>query len=186
MGFFLATGLGRLGKLIQGLRGSVYKYIRVRVVVNVDRPLRRILRVDITGDGVETTILLRYERLPDHCFRCGGLGHVVRDCIEEGDMRLREDHNLMFGSWLRASSPIRGGFSQSRKDGNKVSVERNGPKPPAKDRVGGQGTFGVSDRSRWDKGKASLMVRAMSLENHDTGRALGRRSEGGICNFRDQ
>ncbi|KAK4843580.1 hypothetical protein QYF36_010174 [Acer negundo] len=82
----------------------VKKYIRVRVVINVDQPLRRILHVDVLGDSKEMTILLGYEHLSDHCFYCGRVGHVVKDCLEEIKSDGPEDFNLLFGAWLKASS----------------------------------------------------------------------------------
>ncbi|KAK3224556.1 hypothetical protein Dsin_011581 [Dipteronia sinensis] len=77
------------------------------VVINVNQPLRRILRVDVLCDGKETNMLLRYEKLPEHCFRFGRLGHVVRDCSVAAENNGPEDYNLMFEPWLKASSRIK-------------------------------------------------------------------------------
>ncbi|KAK3199011.1 hypothetical protein Dsin_022426 [Dipteronia sinensis] len=52
------------------------KCFRVRVAIEVDKPIRRFLRVDVLGDGEETVMPLQYERLPNFCFRCGILGHT--------------------------------------------------------------------------------------------------------------
>ncbi|KAK2647505.1 hypothetical protein Ddye_014994 [Dipteronia dyeriana] len=95
----------------------VGSFLRVRVLVRIDRPLRRILRVDVLRDGTESIMLLRYERLPDHCYRYGRLGHVVRDCLMAPVGEVSENYNLMFGSWLRASSPIRSGKTRTGKEG---------------------------------------------------------------------
>ncbi|TXG51367.1 hypothetical protein EZV62_023891 [Acer yangbiense] len=51
------------------------KFLCVRVVVEIDKPLRRCLRIDVLRDGEETVMLLRYERLSIHCYKCGKLGH---------------------------------------------------------------------------------------------------------------
>lgn len=96
----------------------------------MNQPLRRILGVDVLGDGNESTMLLRYERLPKHCFRCGLIGHVVRDCLTKSSFDGPEDFNLLFGPWLNASSPVKSGQFRSAGDNRK-----NG---------GGTRTYGVS------------------------------------------
>ncbi|KAK2662225.1 hypothetical protein Ddye_000799 [Dipteronia dyeriana] len=107
IGMFLGNMIGEVREIDVSLSGEcVEKYIRVRVVIDIDKPLRRILRVDVIGDGKETTMLLRYERLPDHCFRYERVGHVVRECLENARTDCNEDYNLLFGAWLRASSPL--------------------------------------------------------------------------------
>ncbi|KAK1586941.1 hypothetical protein Q3G72_007831 [Acer saccharum] len=77
------------------------KLLKVRVVINVDKPLQWILRVDAFGDGGEYVILLRYERLPDHCHRCRRLGHRPIKCTNT-----EATHELLFGAWLKAGTPI--------------------------------------------------------------------------------
>ncbi|KAK1567909.1 hypothetical protein Q3G72_018016 [Acer saccharum] len=68
-------------------------------------------------DGKESVMLLKYERLPDHCFRCGRLGHIVRDCLEVKIGDGPEDFDQLFGSWLKADSPVKlGKFRQRRED----------------------------------------------------------------------
>ncbi|KAK3229200.1 hypothetical protein Dsin_001081 [Dipteronia sinensis] len=43
------------------------KHLRVRFMISVRKPLKRCLRVDLTGIGKEMIVMLRYEWLPDHC-----------------------------------------------------------------------------------------------------------------------
>ncbi|KAH7565222.1 hypothetical protein JRO89_XS09G0167500 [Xanthoceras sorbifolium] len=50
-------------------------------------------------------MLLRYEKLPNHCFCCGKLGHLFRECLNkpcEGDVM-----DQAYDSWLRAFSPLK-------------------------------------------------------------------------------
>ncbi|TXG53849.1 hypothetical protein EZV62_019105 [Acer yangbiense] len=67
--------LGRMISKVQEIDSGpsddcVGKYIKVRVVINVNQPLR-LLCVDVLRDGTESTMLLRYERLSEHSYRCG-------------------------------------------------------------------------------------------------------------------
>ncbi|KAK3217732.1 hypothetical protein Dsin_011702 [Dipteronia sinensis] len=108
IGRFLGEMTSEVKEIYIGKFGDcVGKYIRARVVINVDKPLRRILRVDIMRDGTESAMLLRYERLPEHCFRCGRLGHVVRDCLEIKLGDGPEDFDKLFGPWFKADSPVK-------------------------------------------------------------------------------
>ncbi|KAK1575185.1 hypothetical protein Q3G72_003302 [Acer saccharum] len=51
-------------------------------------------------------MLLRYERLQDYCFKCGRLGHVLRECLKvEGERDFKSEDSLRLSVWLRASSP---------------------------------------------------------------------------------
>ncbi|TXG58254.1 hypothetical protein EZV62_016083 [Acer yangbiense] len=89
---FLGSIIDEVVDVDGGDTGSyLVKFLRVHVILEIDKPLRRCLGVDILGDGVETIMLLKYERLPDFCFRCSFLGHTVKDCPEKalGDRKER-------------------------------------------------------------------------------------------------
>ncbi|TXG72009.1 hypothetical protein EZV62_000588 [Acer yangbiense] len=120
IGKFLGEMVGEVKEVDTGKSGEcVGKYIRVRVVIQVDKPLRRILRVDVMRDGLETTMLLKYERLPEHCFRCGLLGHTVRYCVQEKVGDGPENYDQLFGSWLKADSPVMIGRFRQRGTSNR-------------------------------------------------------------------
>ncbi|KAK4847661.1 hypothetical protein QYF36_004411 [Acer negundo] len=87
------------------------KFLRVRVAILVDKPLRRFLRVDVLGDGEETIMPIQYERLPNFCFRCGLLGHMLRECPENDKPLI--DRELTYGTWMRAAGPVRNPMQQS-------------------------------------------------------------------------
>ncbi|KAL5810653.1 hypothetical protein ACOSQ4_027221 [Xanthoceras sorbifolium] len=59
-------------------------------------------------DGVteEKTLLLKYERLPEHCYLCGMVGHSFRECLQCDQSNFNGDvSTLPYGSWMRATSP---------------------------------------------------------------------------------
>ncbi|KAK3230846.1 hypothetical protein Dsin_002727 [Dipteronia sinensis] len=92
----------------------VGEFLSVRVNVDVSKPLRRCLRVDILGDGEETVMVLWYERLLNHCHQCGMLGHSTQECTdaaaEAGSVGVE---GLPFGPWLQALAPERGRYRRS-------------------------------------------------------------------------
>ncbi|TXG48328.1 hypothetical protein EZV62_027622 [Acer yangbiense] len=83
-------------------------FLRVRVRLDVEKSLRRCLCVDIMRDGEETVMLLYYERLPNHCFMCGRMGHLTLECIDEVVRGEAEGMaELPFGAWMKAIAPYR-------------------------------------------------------------------------------
>ncbi|KAK2647699.1 hypothetical protein Ddye_015188 [Dipteronia dyeriana] len=109
-----------IGRFLGGMIGEVIdvdggeagvcagKFLRVWVKVELDKPLRRCLRVDILGDGDVTIMPFKYERLPNHCFRCGLVSHRTNECISgEVIPRINGVEKIPFGFWMRASGPPR-------------------------------------------------------------------------------
>ena len=78
-------------------------FMRVRVVVDITKPLYRDRRV-MWDQSSEGWISFKYERLPNICYRCGQLSHDDKDCIlwiqSKGSL-LKEDQQ--FGPWIRAN-----------------------------------------------------------------------------------
>ncbi|KAK0604605.1 hypothetical protein LWI29_017393 [Acer saccharum] len=69
-------------------------------------------------------MLLRYERLLEHYFRCDCIGHVVRDCLEKMEGDGPEDFNTLFGPWLRTDNSMkRSQGRQQREDQGNISLE---------------------------------------------------------------
>ena len=47
-------------------------------------------------------VQLKYERLPNFCYRCGFLNHILKDCSEPGEQTaVGGDEELLYGAWLR-------------------------------------------------------------------------------------
>lgn len=64
-------------------------YMRVRVLIDVRKPLKRLKRVKKPG-GVAKEVMFKYEKLGSFCYLCGMLGHVEDYCerlftLEEDD-----------------------------------------------------------------------------------------------------
>ncbi|TXG72615.1 hypothetical protein EZV62_001194 [Acer yangbiense] len=104
--------LGRLiGDLIDIDVGSIEecfkKYMRVRVGIDVSKPLKRFLRMDLSGNGEESLLLLRYEKLPEYCFCYGMVGYSYSECrlwLKDGVRGV--DTNFDFRPRMRASNPL--------------------------------------------------------------------------------
>ncbi|TXG49402.1 hypothetical protein EZV62_025277 [Acer yangbiense] len=141
------------------------RIIRVRVVISTTEPLMRSLRVDLLGSGEITTLLLRYERLQDYCFKCSRLGHSFTDCSEPGPGKEATTEAMArLNVWLRTDSPPkrvnyrRGPFerqSWGNKEGKPFSRadqgnwragtiwKGTGKKPPESHAGGRSGNFGI-------------------------------------------
>ncbi|KAK6132622.1 hypothetical protein DH2020_033629 [Rehmannia glutinosa] len=88
--------------------GSVVgRFLRIRAEIDISKPLRRVFQIDFMNHKV--TVLLKYERLPDFCFFCGRIGHLVRDCNLHVLNSPHQKSHFEYGNWLRApttSSPF--------------------------------------------------------------------------------
>lgn len=75
------------------------KSLRIRVKVDVCKPLKRSVSIKIWG-GESCRCPVKYEKLPLICFLCRMLGHGTNDCKEVvGDSSPVKN----FGPWLKAS-----------------------------------------------------------------------------------
>lgn len=85
-----------------GKWGKVASYIRVRVWVNVSKPLKKgsFLRRPKEED---LWLSFRYERLSDYCYGCGKIGHTVNECK---DKRSFDSKNWVYDSSLRAENAV--------------------------------------------------------------------------------
>lgn len=77
------------------------KCLRVRVLINVTKPLVRGTKVDF--NGCTSVVIFRYEKLCDFCYLCGRLDHIDRDCpnLFANDYDLSREVK-QFEPWLKA------------------------------------------------------------------------------------
>lgn len=99
----VGMALGRYIKMEPlNLGGTWKQYLRIRVAMNVEKPLKRRMKLKRDG-GNWSWINFKYERLGTFCFVCGILGHSERDCniVYANSDKVVEK---AYGSWLRAPS----------------------------------------------------------------------------------
>ncbi|KAL5548427.1 hypothetical protein UlMin_003658 [Ulmus minor] len=89
-------------------------FIRVRVIIDISKPLKRILKVRLGTYKELVTILLRYEHLPELCFLCGLFGHPLKECPERGALQ-GDNLKLKYGAWIKAPIPSIGETSFQHK-----------------------------------------------------------------------
>lgn len=80
--------------------------LRVRVRIDITKPLRRGIKINVDGPIGGCWIPIKFEKLPDFCSGCGLLGHVYKDCpgmtpLANGSPIVSHD----YGSWLRFEGP---------------------------------------------------------------------------------
>ncbi|XP_074363518.1 uncharacterized protein LOC141704100 [Apium graveolens] len=82
------------------MQGLWKPYMRVRVTMDIGKPLKRRMKLKREGD-TWSWINFKYERLSTFCFVCGLLGHSERDC----DIVYANPEKVIdraYGVWLRA------------------------------------------------------------------------------------
>ena len=75
-------------------------FLRVRVEVDVSKPLYRGRRV-VLDDDEEVWVSFSYEKLPNFCYWCGMVSHDDKDCdiwlSSKGSLSIESQG---FGAWL--------------------------------------------------------------------------------------
>lgn len=85
-----------------------------RVLLNVEKPLKRRMRIKREGDGW-SWLNFKYERLGTFCFVCGILGHSERECsivYANPDKQVRKlmGHGCELYLEIQKSILVQGGF----------------------------------------------------------------------------
>ena len=80
------------------------RYLRVRVLINISKPLKRGSKITaICGENI--LAIFKYERLPDFCYICSQLDHQKLECDEV--MKIRKIGGKVkrkYGPWMRTAS----------------------------------------------------------------------------------
>ncbi|KAK0608552.1 hypothetical protein LWI29_032271 [Acer saccharum] len=108
MARWLANQLGEVLELPSDSKECWGKFLRVKVRIDLSRPLERWLRLRLDNAGKVVVVVLKYERLPEFCYACGKIGHALRDCHDdEARMNAMEGATASYGAWMRAAAPDR-------------------------------------------------------------------------------
>ncbi|TXG70052.1 hypothetical protein EZV62_004987 [Acer yangbiense] len=106
---WLAEQISAVIELPSDSRECWGKFIRVKVQIDISKPLKRWLRLKLGKADEIVVVGLKYERLPDFCFACGRIGHIIKECVdEEAKKGALEGSPLRFGQWLKAQGSERG------------------------------------------------------------------------------
>lgn len=118
VGVAIGTAVGNVLEVRSGQEGgAVGRCIRIRAMLNINKPLIRWTNVNI--EGSLRRIFLRYEKLANFCQFCGHLDHVDRECKV-----MIPDEKKHFGPWLRANAQNPISLKKIALD-----IERINPKP---------------------------------------------------------
>lgn len=92
----LAKSIGEFVEAESDEKGKMEgETLRVRVKLNVSKPLRRGTNIKAGTMAEKKWIRVTYEKLPDFCYYCGRLGHVDQECEEEGsDNNSKRDYGV--------------------------------------------------------------------------------------------
>ncbi|KAL5749250.1 hypothetical protein ACOSP7_023853 [Xanthoceras sorbifolium] len=116
---YLGILIGEVNEIDKGGSGDCLgKFIRVRVMMDIIKPLKRGLGVVVGDNDNICNVMVCYERLPNFYYSCGLIGHLVRDFPTNG-AGLIDESKFRYGSWLMASAPARS--RKKTKSNNKPS-----------------------------------------------------------------
>lgn len=59
--------------------GKWERYLRLRILVDLEKPLKRGTIIK-NKKGTVYKISFKFERLLDLCYNCGRVGHLLKDC----------------------------------------------------------------------------------------------------------
>lgn len=71
--------------------------LRIKIQVDITSPLKRGVFLKSVRAGNEKWITMTYEKLPDFCYGCGGLGHIIKECEEDTGS---DTEDIPYGPWM--------------------------------------------------------------------------------------
>lgn len=133
-----------VGKFLESdsrnFKGMFRNYLRIRVAVDIHRPLKKQMSIKKPG-GEWLWIKFKYERLPSFCFYCGKIGHTEKLCEElfdspQGQEMRKYDNSLRAplrnqgtskeNHWLRgANGEVRAQTTGQEKEKDERTMEEH-------------------------------------------------------------
>ncbi|TXG51627.1 hypothetical protein EZV62_024151 [Acer yangbiense] len=105
---WMAEQIGRVIEIPIESKDCWGKFIKVKVQIDITKPLKRWLRLKLDKSDVIVMVSLKYERLPEFCYFCGRIGHASKECSdEEAKLEAMKGVSTKYGSWMRSSVPDR-------------------------------------------------------------------------------
>ncbi|KAG8482208.1 hypothetical protein CXB51_026860 [Gossypium anomalum] len=109
-----------LGELVpidwKDRNGGWTEFLRLKIKINISKPVRRVVKF-VGNDRIEIICALKYERLPNFCYYCSLIGHILQKCKSKERDSDFNVLNLQYGGWLRvnlAASVEGRGIGQNR------------------------------------------------------------------------
>ena len=127
---------GKLGEVLEvdkrSLQTDQAKFIRIKVDLPIDKPLRRGGYINIE-DGHRCWITFKYERLPTFCFICRRLRpddkHCLKGAIEQQQVR-------QYGEWLRVGGTTKSGSDKAKTTSHKSWESKESEDTRSKSQLG--------------------------------------------------
>ncbi|GMN35437.1 hypothetical protein TIFTF001_048454 [Ficus carica] len=130
----IGNGIGKFIDVVTDENGRCPGiYMRLRVQIDVSRPLRRGATVQLGSNDATVWTSFKYERVPDFCFGYGRIGHGRLECADEKVRNMKFFDRLLYSSELRADIHLLGPEKSGgdRREGNGGRRERSGESYPS-------------------------------------------------------
>ncbi|TXG57629.1 hypothetical protein EZV62_015458 [Acer yangbiense] len=109
--------IGTVVEIPADSRECMGRFIRVKVRINISKPLMRCVRLNMDDSEEIITAILLYEKLPEFCHACGIISHGLRDCLDDNARtKALEGATTKYSSWLRVASLEQAKNRASRKE----------------------------------------------------------------------
>jgi hypothetical protein len=109
-------------------------FMRVRVEIDVDKPLQRGVTVFSQRPNVTDWFEIQYENLPRYCFSCGKIGHSSIECLNPGE-RDAEGKLPYSADRLCAADEKKKKYQGTQSSSGSVSAGKGRSSSPAKEKA---------------------------------------------------